>query len=106
MRNRAQDAKLVPPAAGTMGYISPEQYGSNTISPAVDVWAMGCIMYEMLHAFSPFMPHEVMSPTVTVQFLEDESWGIVVGSDCRYLSPPIPEKHPLCPGSQNDQPSV
>ena len=90
MRKRAQDAKLVPPAAGTMGYISPEQYGSNTISPAVDVWAMGCIMYEMLHAFSPFMPHEVMSPTVTVQFLDDESWGIVVGSDCRYLSPPIP----------------
>jgi serine/threonine protein kinase len=44
----------VPKAAGTLGYIAPESYADAPIAWGVDLWALGCIMYEMLFAFPPF----------------------------------------------------
>ncbi len=47
--------------AGTLGYVSPEAMKGKQACVASDVWALGCILYEMIYGFSPFLPHEVPS---------------------------------------------
>ena len=39
---------------GTPEYISPETLEGEEPSPAVDLWAWGCIIYFFFHGFSPF----------------------------------------------------
>jgi serine/threonine protein kinase len=43
---------------GTTGYWPPERFQAKTqLSPAVDMWALGVILYIMLTGFHPFDPH-------------------------------------------------
>eukprot|EP00284_Hemiselmis_tepida_P001972 CAMPEP_0174949502 /NCGR_PEP_ID=MMETSP1355-20121228/91624_1 /TAXON_ID=464990 /ORGANISM="Hemiselmis tepida, Strain CCMP443" /LENGTH=591 /DNA_ID=CAMNT_0016197063 /DNA_START=6 /DNA_END=1778 /DNA_ORIENTATION=- len=72
----------VPGEGGTMGFLAPETYKGGLVTPAVDVWALGCILYQMLHAFPPFQPHELLGP-MQVEFLDDPSWGPVVSREGR-----------------------
>jgi serine/threonine-protein kinase len=44
--------------AGTLPYLSPEQARSGTIGPESDVYALGCMLYEMLSAHPPFVGDE------------------------------------------------
>ena len=39
---------------GTVGYLSPEQVEGRTLTPAADVFALGCILYELITARQPF----------------------------------------------------
>lgn len=42
-------------ALGTPAYMAPEQIGKNhNLTPAVDIWALGVIFYEMLSGVRPF----------------------------------------------------
>jgi serine/threonine protein kinase len=48
-------AEGVANSAGTPGYMAPETYQEDSpIALSYDMWAIGCIMYEMLFAFPPF----------------------------------------------------
>ena len=39
---------------GTLGYMSPEQVRGQTLSAATDLFALGCILYEVLTGRRPF----------------------------------------------------
>ncbi|MGV9285070.1 protein kinase domain-containing protein [Streptomyces sp. NPDC003730] len=39
---------------GTPAYISPEQCLANTVSPAADIYALACVLYELLTGLTPF----------------------------------------------------
>ncbi len=41
-------------AHGSPGYMAPEQWLEETTTPAVDVWALGVVLYEMLHGRHPY----------------------------------------------------
>ena len=40
--------------AGTPTYMPPEQFKNEPLTPAADLYSMGCIAYEMLSGFAPF----------------------------------------------------
>lgn len=40
---------------GTALYISPEMLHENKFYPASDLWALGCIIYQMRVGVTPFM---------------------------------------------------
>ena len=41
---------------GTTEYMSPEIVNKKNYSKEIDVWALGILLYEMLHGYSPFIP--------------------------------------------------
>ena len=42
--------------AGTVSYMSPEQLSGRPLSPAVDIYAMGAVAYELITGRKPFNP--------------------------------------------------
>uniref|UniRef100_A0A7S0EAX6 Protein kinase domain-containing protein n=1 Tax=Hanusia phi TaxID=3032 RepID=A0A7S0EAX6_9CRYP len=81
-------------AAGTIGYLPPEvlKEQEDAIDFAMDIWALGITLYEMMFGFAPFLPHEVSLPTV-VEF-PDPSWGMLASSDMRELIVQLLDKNP------------
>lgn len=39
---------------GTAQYVSPELLESKKVGPASDLWALGCILYQMVSGLPPF----------------------------------------------------
>lgn len=50
----AQNSEKRVTFCGTLDYMSPEMLNSESHSPKMDVWALGVLLYEMLHGTPPF----------------------------------------------------
>ena len=45
---------------GTIGYVSPEQIGGQHVDARTDIYALGCVLYELLVGSPPFASQEVL----------------------------------------------
>ena len=71
---------LISPAAtrvglimGTAAYMSPEQARGRTVDKRADVWAFGCVLYEMLVGTRPFSGDDV-SHTIARVIEREPDW--------------------------------
>jgi len=61
---------------GTAGYMSPEQARGKSVDRRTDLWALGCVLYEMLTGRQAFRG-ETISDTLAAVLRGDPDWGIL-----------------------------
>ncbi len=59
---------------GTPAYMSPEQSRGREVDKETDIWAFGCVVYELLTGRSPF-GRETVTDTVAAILKEEPEWG-------------------------------
>jgi hypothetical protein len=58
---------------GTVAYMSPEQVRGQIVDKRVDVWAFGCVVYEMLTGRAPLV-RDTMSDTIAAILEHQPNW--------------------------------
>jgi eukaryotic-like serine/threonine-protein kinase len=61
---------------GTAAYMAPEQARGRAIDKRVDIWAFGCVLFEMLTARRPFDGEDV-TETVGAVIHKEPAWGLL-----------------------------
>jgi len=61
---------------GTPAYMSPEQARGQVVDKRSDVWAFGCVLYEMVSGWRPFVGEEITDLIASVVSKEPD-WSIV-----------------------------
>jgi serine/threonine protein kinase len=61
---------------GTAAYMSPEQAQGCRVDKRTDIWAFGCVLYEMLTGRQPFAG-ETVSSTLTAILERDPDWNLL-----------------------------
>ena len=69
---------------GTAAYMSPEQARGKSVDRRADVWAFGCVLYEMLTSRQTFPNGETVSDTLAGILTRDPDW--------QALPPSTPQK--------------
>jgi serine/threonine-protein kinase len=65
---------------GTAAYMSPEQArGATTVDRRADVWALGCVLYEMVTGKRAF-DGETVSDTIASVLRSEPDWGALAGN--------------------------
>src|SRR6185503_2665030 len=59
---------------GTAAYMSPEQARGRTVDKRADIWAFGCVLYEMLSGKSAF-PGEDVAETIGAVIHKEPDWS-------------------------------
>jgi serine/threonine protein kinase/Tol biopolymer transport system component len=62
--------------AGTAGYMSPEQARGKPVDKRADIWAFGCVLYEILSRRRAFAG-ETLSDTITAILDHDPDWSLL-----------------------------
>jgi eukaryotic-like serine/threonine-protein kinase len=60
--------------AGTPAYMSPEQARGEAVDKRTDIWAFGCVLYEMLTGRAVF-PGATISDTIAAILQREPEWG-------------------------------
>jgi len=61
---------------GTAPYMSPEQARGKTVDKRTDIWALGCVMYEMLTAHRAFAG-DTVSDTIAAILDREPDWSLL-----------------------------
>ena len=59
---------------GTAAYMSPEQARGKPVDKRADIWAFGCLLFEMLSGARPF-EGETISDTLAAVLAKDPDWS-------------------------------
>jgi serine/threonine protein kinase len=62
---------------GTAAYMSPEQARGRVVDKRADIWAFGCILYEMLTGRMTFANGETISDTLAGVLARDPDWQLL-----------------------------
>jgi Tol biopolymer transport system component len=60
---------------GTAAYMSPEQARGKPVDRRTDVWAFGCVLFEMLTGRQAFDPGETVSDAVAAVLTREPGWN-------------------------------
>jgi serine/threonine protein kinase len=61
---------------GTAAYMSPEQARGKPVDKRTDIWAFGCVLFEMLTGTSPFAG-ETSSDSIAALLSRDPDWNVL-----------------------------
>jgi Tol biopolymer transport system component len=62
--------------AGTTAYMSPEQARGKAVDKRTDIWAFGCVLYEMLTARQVF-PGDTTSDSIAAILQREPDWSVL-----------------------------
>ena len=62
---------------GTAAYMSPEQARGKAVDQRADIWAFGCVLFEMLTGRSPFEPGETVSDAIAAILTREPDWHVL-----------------------------
>ena len=72
----APSARLLGAITGTAAYMSPEQVAGHAADSRADVWAFGCVLYEMLTGKPAFAADDLRDTMTRVASTEPE-WALI-----------------------------
>ena len=72
---------------GTAAYMSPEQARGRAVDARTDIWAFGCVLFEMLTGRRPFDGETVTDILGAIVHKEPE-WSLLPGDAARFPAPP------------------
>ena len=61
---------------GTAAYMAPEQARGKTVDKRADIWAFGCVLYEMVTGRRAF-PADEVSDTLAMVLMKEPDWSRV-----------------------------
>ena len=67
---------------GTLGFVAPEVFRRQQVGHAADVWAIGCLFYELYAGYPPFIPYRLpLEATWPLPWLQTGSTATASGGE-------------------------